>query len=389
MGFHCSRWPRSRAFLNAGSISRIVTYPADTIKARIQVQGAGEASATYRSAHHALRCVLRVEGPAGLYRGIVPVLAGALPGTMAYYWVSASALGCACTPLQLPWAPQPTHTTRTHHTQGYEVGKRASPLLLWDGASDAAADLTTGTQRITSRVAAERGGCGRAREATQCVALPAFAGAVAQMTAGLLYTPMDVVKERMQARAGARVVHWTAQMPSTASQGPRRCLQNSGWLPQMHGFLRGASFGSAGVVVRSLVAQHGPLGLFRGYWLTNSVWIPWNALYVTGEAAPVCCANGGTVQAWDGLVAMACTPAAREAENLAVLLTPLTSLACGGHTRAYDTCLSELLQGMRPASGRWQPCWAAMVGHQAPRWTLCRRGRWRRRRRRRGAWRRP
>ena len=112
MGFHCSRWPRSRAFLNAGSISRIVTYPADTIKARIQVQGAGEASATYRSAHHALRCVLRVEGPAGLYRGIVPVLAGALPGTMAYYWVSASALGCACTPLQLPWAPQPTHTTR-------------------------------------------------------------------------------------------------------------------------------------------------------------------------------------------------------------------------------------------------------------------------------------
>jgi len=32
--------------------------------------------------------------------------------------------------------------------------------------------------------------------------------------------------------------------------------------------------------VRALLQRDGPSGLLRGYWITNSVWIPWTAIYV-------------------------------------------------------------------------------------------------------------
>ena len=32
--------------------------------------------------------------------------------------------------------------------------------------------------------------------------------------------------------------------------------------------------------VRALTAQRGAAGLMRGYWATNAVWLPWNAIYI-------------------------------------------------------------------------------------------------------------
>lgn len=32
--------------------------------------------------------------------------------------------------------------------------------------------------------------------------------------------------------------------------------------------------------VRGLTAQRGAAGLMRGYWATNAVWLPWNAIYI-------------------------------------------------------------------------------------------------------------
>ncbi|GFR40192.1 hypothetical protein Agub_g751, partial [Astrephomene gubernaculifera] len=41
----------------------------------------------------------------------------------------------------------------------------------------------------------------------------------------------------------------------------------------------------------------GPLGLFKGYWATNAVWIPWNALYIAFyEASKRAAAAAGTSQ---------------------------------------------------------------------------------------------
>jgi hypothetical protein len=34
--------------------------------------------------------------------------------------------------------------------------------------------------------------------------------------------------------------------------------------------------------VKALLAREGPAGLLKGYWVTNSVWIPWNVLYISG-----------------------------------------------------------------------------------------------------------
>ena len=72
-------------------------------------------------------------------------------------------------------------------------------------------------------------------------------GAMAQATGSIIFTPVDVLKERMQVQ-GMRGIN-------SSSDGPYR-------------------------VFADLVRERGYLGLMRGYWMTNLVWIPWNMVYV-------------------------------------------------------------------------------------------------------------
>jgi len=75
-------------------------------------------------------------------------------------------------------------------------------------------------------------------------------GAFAQVLAGVVYTPIDIVKERMQVQA----------------------LMTSSY-----------SYSSPRDAFRSLLHQGSGLrGIFKGYWATNAVWLPWNALYIAG-----------------------------------------------------------------------------------------------------------
>ena len=37
---------------------------------------------------------------------------------------------------------------------------------------------------------------------------------------------------------------------------------------------------SAVAAAAAILRRSGPLGLFRGYWATNSVWLPWNIIYI-------------------------------------------------------------------------------------------------------------
>ena len=41
------------------------------------------------------------------------------------------------------------------------------------------------------------------------------------------------------------------------------------------------SYSSAMHAVRDLLKKDGPRGLMRGYWVTNSVWIPYNIMYIS------------------------------------------------------------------------------------------------------------
>ena len=43
--------------------------------------------------------------------------------------------------------------------------------------------------------------------------------------------------------------------------------------------VRGAPRHAAAALV-AIVREAGPLGLFKGYWATNCVWLPWNVLYI-------------------------------------------------------------------------------------------------------------
>ncbi|TFK44207.1 mitochondrial carrier domain-containing protein [Crucibulum laeve] len=63
----------------AGSISQTLTYPFDVLRRKMQVTGMQGGSIKYTGALDALRSILRVEGVAGLYRGLWPNLLKVAP----------------------------------------------------------------------------------------------------------------------------------------------------------------------------------------------------------------------------------------------------------------------------------------------------------------------
>jgi solute carrier family 25 citrate transporter 1 len=176
-----SLWHSFAAGAISGIAARLVTFPADTLKARLQIQGAVKANAAYSNTWSAARHMLRSEGPASFYKGFGAVLLGAVPANLAYFG-------------------------------GYELGKRMMPQQM----GSIVADMAT--------------------------------GAFAQVLAGIVYTPIDIVKERMQVQ------------------------------PMMKGQYNYASPLDA---YKHLMAA-GTSGIFKGYWATNAVWLPWNALYIAG-----------------------------------------------------------------------------------------------------------
>ncbi|KAK9822937.1 hypothetical protein WJX74_006274 [Apatococcus lobatus] len=72
-------------------------------------------------------------------------------------------------------------------------------------------------------------------------------GLMTQLAAGLAFTPVDIIKERMQAQRLMRHAY--------SYTGPAHAAA-------------------------SILRSQGAGGLLRGYWLTNAVWLPWNTLYI-------------------------------------------------------------------------------------------------------------
>lgn len=127
-------WQGPVAGAVAGVLSRIVVFPSDTVKVRMQLQGTGSAPPLYNSTLHAFKTILGREGLGGFYRGFSAIAFGVIPANMTYFG-------------------------------GYELAKRVVPEA-WGLRRDMAV------------------------------------GAVAQLAAGVVFTPIDVIKERMQVGDG-------------------------------------------------------------------------------------------------------------------------------------------------------------------------------------------
>ncbi len=140
----------------------------------------------------------------------------------------------------------------------------------------------------------------------------AATGMWAQALAGVVYTPMDVIKERLQtqdvlgerARMG-RYRHWVD-------------------------------------AARVIAREEGARGLFRGYWAQNFVWWPWSAAYfVIYERSRVALESSGG-EASPTVSAVSATAAATAATTLT---HPLDLAKTRLQTMRFETTTSASLRG--------------------------------------------
>jgi len=66
---------------SAAMIAHVATYPNDTIRRRMQMQGSGNETAVYTSALDCVRQILRNEGWEALYRGMGLTIVRSVPNT--------------------------------------------------------------------------------------------------------------------------------------------------------------------------------------------------------------------------------------------------------------------------------------------------------------------
>jgi hypothetical protein len=69
----------------AGVVSQTASFPIDTVRRRMQVQGAHGAPKLYRSARDCAAQLYRAEGPAGFYRGLAANVLRAAPNTAVQF----------------------------------------------------------------------------------------------------------------------------------------------------------------------------------------------------------------------------------------------------------------------------------------------------------------
>lgn len=129
----------------------------------------------------------------------------------------------------------PLHATQILATDGPRGFYRGLGAVL----------LGTGPASATYFAAAEAARAALPRLGAPPPAVEPLVGIAAQLAAGVAFTPVDVVKERLQA---ARVTG-------------------------------GGGATSTRAAVAAALRAGGPASLLSGYWVTNAVWLPWSALY--------------------------------------------------------------------------------------------------------------
>ena len=152
------------------------------------------------------------EGVRGLYRGLGAVVAGGLPGAAAYF-------------------------------AGAEAARHALLASRGGGALSPASSFSSSSPLADAAV-----------------------GVTAQLVGGIVFTPVDVIKERKQAQ---RLTAMSSKNGGVAGGG-------------------GVGAGSKGKpfsLASSSCISSSFSSLFKGYWAGNLVWIPWSGIYFASYEA--------------------------------------------------------------------------------------------------------
>ena len=99
-------------------------------------------------------------------------------------------------------------------------------------------------------------------------------GIAAQLVGGLAFTPADVIRERVQAGPALAASSSPSPAMAAAAATPRAAL-------------------------KAALAAGGVRGLWKGYWATNVVWLPWGALFFVGYGW-LTAAAAGEDERWGG-----------------------------------------------------------------------------------------
>ena len=81
----------------SGLLAQTITYPGDTVRRRMQNNGAGGAPRVYTTSLHCTRVIFRDEGVKGFFRGAGTNTIRAVPGAafqFASYEIIKKLLGC-------------------------------------------------------------------------------------------------------------------------------------------------------------------------------------------------------------------------------------------------------------------------------------------------------
>jgi hypothetical protein len=100
--------------------------------------------------------------------------------------------------------------------------------------------------------------------------VPTAAGPFAQFCGSLLWVPMDVVKERMQVQKDFKIPPPSFTSPTTAPTTAATSISQQQQLPRYTGTLNAAT---------RILAEEGIRSLYRGFFLHQFLWGPFNAIY--------------------------------------------------------------------------------------------------------------
>lgn len=269
----------------AGCVEHMAMFPVDTIKTRMQVLGPCPIKSV--SLSHALRSILKTEGPSGLYRGIGAMGLGAGPAHAVYFSIyeifkkslsggnpnnsaahaisgvfATVASDAVFTPMDMvkqrlqlsssPYKGVLDCVTRVLREEGFKAFYASYRTTVLMNAPFTAVHFATyeAAKRGLMEVSPDSADDNR-------VVVHATAGAAAGALAALLTTPLDVVKTQLQC------------------QGICGCDRYSS--------------GSIRDVLRTIVKKDGYRGLMRG-------WIP--RMLFHAPAAAIC---WSTYEAWKSI----------------------------------------------------------------------------------------
>ena len=271
---------RGGTFGGGAASSGVAATRAATAAAAATATHTATATAThlipYRNLFHAFATIVRLEGLRAVYKGVDIVVVGAAPSQAMYFaglLAVRGALSSPPPPHTPPLTPPPHSGSGTGSTGSTGRAGRAGSTGRTTGATGAT--ITASVPRGTGDTTTSN--FSRTRRRTRPISRPTtvapddalthtprldddginfVAGLGAQACASVAWVPIEVVKERMM------IQNWKGG-------GVARSLAQGGH-----------TYRHSWAMVRSMVAREGVASLYRGYWLQQLTYGPFNGFSI-------------------------------------------------------------------------------------------------------------